>query len=117
MRFRLPPFVVVLLAVLLLAATIRPLPAQPAPPQNSHSIDAKGVGNTFQIGPNWLFQAGNNPAWAAADFDDSKWPVVTSAKGSPTRATRAPTRSSTARTSASRPDRKSTRLNSSHLGL
>jgi hypothetical protein len=29
----------------------------------------------------WLFQQGDNPAWAAKDFDDSQWPTVTTRKG------------------------------------
>jgi sigma-B regulation protein RsbU (phosphoserine phosphatase) len=32
------------------------------------------------LGPLWLFQEGDDPAFAAKDFDDSKWPVITTNK-------------------------------------
>jgi hypothetical protein len=86
MRNRLP-----LLAVLLLLATTLPRAiAQETPksqtakkaqdPKDPRHFDATKTGDIIDLGPNWLFQTGDNPAWAAADFDDSKWPVITAKK-------------------------------------
>jgi hypothetical protein len=91
MRTRLPPFFVLSLAVmLLLAATLprataqamqKPQPTQKAAnPKDPRHFDATRTGDIIDIGPSWLFQAGDNPAFAAQDFDDSKWPVVTREK-------------------------------------
>jgi hypothetical protein len=88
MRTRLPPFFVLSLAVmLLLAATLPRATAQGAQksqaaqkagnPKDPRHFDATQPGDIVDIGPYWLFQTGDNPAFAAQDFDDSKWPVIT----------------------------------------
>jgi sigma-B regulation protein RsbU (phosphoserine phosphatase) len=77
MRIRLP----LLAVLLLLAATLPHATAQAAQkaqdPKDPRHFDATSTGDIIDIGPLWLFQTGDNPAWAAADFDDSQWPVVT----------------------------------------
>jgi len=49
-------------------------------PQDPRHFDAPSAGNTIELGPNWLFQQGDNPAWAAPGFDDSRWPVINAGK-------------------------------------
>jgi hypothetical protein len=80
MRIRLP-----LLAVLLLFAAPLPRAAAQAAqkaqsPKDPRSVDATRAGEIVDIGPNLLFQTGDDPAWAAPGFDDSKWPVITTKK-------------------------------------
>jgi phosphoserine phosphatase RsbU/P len=52
-------------------------PQKAGSPKDPRNFDATKTGDIIDIGPNWLFQAGDNPAFAAQDFDDSKWPVIT----------------------------------------
>jgi hypothetical protein len=70
--------------MLLLATTLLHANAQGAQkagnPKDPRHFDATKTGDIVEIGPNWLFQTGDNPAFAAQDFDDSKWPVVTREK-------------------------------------
>ena len=89
MRFRLPPLAVLPPAVLILAAllpaAISPCAtAQTAPelqhPQDPRHYDATRTGEVVDLGPLWLFHEGDDPAFAAKDFDDSKWPVITTNK-------------------------------------
>lgn len=40
------------------------------------SFDAVGYGEPIALGPNWLFAPGDDPAWASATFDDSKWRTI-----------------------------------------
>jgi hypothetical protein len=79
MRFCLP-----LVAVLLLTGVGRSTAAQtatrPQAPQDPRHYSAMRAGEVVGIGPLWLFQEGDDPGWAAANFDDSKWPVVTAGK-------------------------------------
>ncbi len=79
MRLRLP------LAVLLFAAVapraIAQTPAQVQHVQDPRHYDATRTGEVVDLGPLWLFQQGDNPAWAAKDFDDSQWPTVTTRTG------------------------------------
>jgi hypothetical protein len=79
MRCRLRSSFVLSLAVLLLAAAPGAR-AQTAPelqhPQDPRHYDATRTGEVVDLGPLWLFQEGANPAFAAKDFDDSKWPVI-----------------------------------------
>jgi hypothetical protein len=74
-----------LLAVLLLAAAApcarAQTPAQVQHVQDPRHYDATRTGEVVDLGPLWLFQQGDNPAWAAKDFDDSQWPTVTTSKG------------------------------------
>jgi hypothetical protein len=50
-------------------------------PQDPRNYNATRTGEVVDLGPLWLFQEGDNPAWAAKDFDDSQWPTVTTRKG------------------------------------
>jgi sigma-B regulation protein RsbU (phosphoserine phosphatase) len=79
MRFRL------LLVVLLLAAAgpcaTAQTPAQVQHPQDPRNYNATRTGEVVDLGPLWLFQEGDNPAFAGEDFDDSKWPVISTNKG------------------------------------
>jgi hypothetical protein len=83
---RLSPFAVLPLVVLLLAAVgpcaIAQTPAQVQHVQDPRNYNATRTGEVVDLGPLWLFQQGDNPAWAAKDFDDSQWPTVTTRKGS-----------------------------------
>jgi hypothetical protein len=96
MRFRLPPpfaaSPVVLppaalspvflpVAFLMLLAAVSPCaraqtPAQVQRMQDPRNYNATRTGEVVDLGPLWLFQQGDDPAWAAKDFDDSKWPVI-----------------------------------------
>jgi len=82
---RLSPFAVLPLVVLLLAAVgpcaIAQTPAQVQHVQDPRNYNATRTGEVVDLGPLWLFQQGDNPAWAAKDFDDSQWPTVTTRKG------------------------------------
>jgi hypothetical protein len=84
MRLRIPPSVALLLAVLLLATVTPCASAQTAAelqhPQDPRHYDATRTGEVVDLGPLWLFQEGDDPAFAAKDFDDSKWPVITTNK-------------------------------------
>jgi len=75
---------VLLLAVLLLGAVGPYAIAQPAAqlqhPQDPRHYDATRTGEVVDLGPLWLFQEGDDPAWAAKDFDDSQWQVVNTNK-------------------------------------
>jgi hypothetical protein len=46
----------------------------------SQVIDATHLGEPVQLKGNWRFRAGDNPAWAAANFDDSGWRLVPTGK-------------------------------------
>jgi len=48
-----------------------------ADPRN---VDASRFGERIDLGPNWLFAPGDNPAWAAPSFDDSAWTTVSTEK-------------------------------------
>jgi sigma-B regulation protein RsbU (phosphoserine phosphatase) len=56
-------------------------PAQVQHVQDPRHYDATRTGEVVDLGPLWLFQQGDNPAWAATNFDDSQWPTVTTRKG------------------------------------
>lgn len=65
----------------LLAACLFPLAASAAdrsldPNHNPRNTDATGFGQRIALGPFWLFSAGDNPAWASPDFDDSGWMIL-----------------------------------------
>ena len=51
-------------------------PAQP----NPRNFDASQFGDYVNVGPDWLFAAGDNPAWASPAFDDSGWKTISTAK-------------------------------------
>jgi sigma-B regulation protein RsbU (phosphoserine phosphatase) len=69
-----------LLAALLLSAITPSAIAQTAAelqhPQDPRNYSATRAGEVVDLGPLWLFQEGDNPAFAAKDFDDSKWPAI-----------------------------------------
>ncbi len=52
----------------------------PVPISDPRSVDATGLGERTELGPLWLFQPGDNPAWAAPDFDDTGWSVISAKK-------------------------------------
>jgi hypothetical protein len=43
-------------------------------------VDATQYGERVSLGPNWLFAAGDNPAWASPTFDDSAWKTISTDK-------------------------------------
>jgi len=44
------------------------------------NFNATAFGSRIELGPNWLFSPGDNPAWASPAFDDSHWTIVNSEK-------------------------------------
>ena len=48
--------------------------------QDPRHYDATRTGEVVDLGPLWLFQEGDDPAWAAKDFDDSKWQTINTNK-------------------------------------
>jgi len=44
------------------------------------NYDATDFGGRIMLGPDWLFAPGDNPAWAAANLDDSQWRTISSDK-------------------------------------
>jgi hypothetical protein len=60
------------LALLCLAA----FTAFASPPGHAQAIDATNLRQPVEIGAAGVVQAGDNPAYAQPDFDDSKWLVV-----------------------------------------
>jgi hypothetical protein len=80
-----PPRVLKALALLVFAAVCAPFaaaqPAAAAPAATDpRTFDATGFGDYVQLGPNWLFAPGDNPAWASPTFDDSAWKTVSTDK-------------------------------------
>jgi hypothetical protein len=77
---RLSASLVLPLAILLLSAITPSAIAQTAAelqhPQDPRNYSATRAGEVVDLGPYWLFQQGDDPAFAAKDFDDSKWPVL-----------------------------------------
>lgn len=68
-------------SLLLIAACFAVLPACAAttsPAQNPRNFDATHFGHPVNLGPDWLFHPGDNPAWAAPNFDDGQWNVISS---------------------------------------
>ena len=39
-------------------------------------VDASAAGEPVKLTAPWRFHEGDDPAWAAPDFDDSKWPLI-----------------------------------------
>jgi hypothetical protein len=65
----------------LLAACLCPLAASAADrsPDSGHNprnIDATQYGQRITLGPLWLFNTGDNLAWASPDYDDSGWMIL-----------------------------------------
>jgi len=51
-----------------------------SPEANPRGVSAVDFGERVALGPLWLFQPGDNPAWAAPDFDDTGWSVISASK-------------------------------------
>jgi hypothetical protein len=74
--------VICLLAVICCAfAANPPAIAQPTPEQMSpRHFDAFYLGLRANLGPDWLFSPGDNPAYASPAYDDSGWKTVSTKK-------------------------------------
>jgi phosphoserine phosphatase RsbU/P len=48
--------------------------------RNSRDLDATQFGERVTLGPNWLFKAGDDPAYASPTFDDSAWQTISTTK-------------------------------------
>jgi hypothetical protein len=57
-------------ACLLLLLLVSALPVQ------AQFADASNAGGPVTISEAWRFHTGDNPEWAASDFDDSQWPLL-----------------------------------------
>jgi hypothetical protein len=69
------------MAVAMVAATAAY--AQSSNPADPRSFDASQVGGRVTLGPEWLFHAGDDPAWAQPGSDDSGWRTVSAEKQLP----------------------------------
>ena len=49
-------------------------------PGDPRNFDASQFGERVTLGPEWLFHAGDDPAWAAPGLDDSGWQTVSAEK-------------------------------------
>ena len=75
----LPASVLLLLGAALSAAGAHAQPNLQGFPDPRH-FDATAFGQRIELGPNWLFAPGDNPAWASPAFDDGDWITVSSEK-------------------------------------
>jgi serine phosphatase RsbU (regulator of sigma subunit) len=64
----------------LLAALLPVTLAAQTSATDPRNVDASRFGERIDLGPNWLFAPGDNPAWAAPSFDDSAWITVSTKK-------------------------------------
>ena len=65
------------LSSFLLAALVCGMAARAQTPgEDPRSVDATNLGEHVSLGPQWLFHPGDDPAWAAPDFDDGGWRVI-----------------------------------------
>src|SRR5450432_931102 len=81
------PRIVLAIAFLLLVAACVPLAgAENAAPGarpdqlNPRHFDGFWLGYRVDLGPDWLFAADDNPAYAAEGYDDSSWKTISAAK-------------------------------------
>jgi sigma-B regulation protein RsbU (phosphoserine phosphatase) len=65
-----------LLLLLAAMALFEPLCVRAHAANNPRDVDAVRFGERLQLGPNWLFHPGDNPAWASPSFDDHAWAVI-----------------------------------------
>jgi hypothetical protein len=72
--FRRNCFLILWIAVIL-AGCAANAPAQDEAP---HAVNTSNFGERIQLGPNWLFKAGDDPAWASPSLDDRGWKTVDS---------------------------------------
>lgn len=49
-------------------------------PVQAQFADASSAGGPVAISAPWRFHTGDNPQWAASDFDDSQWPLLHTGK-------------------------------------
>ena len=79
-----PPRVFKALSILLLATCA--ISRRPKLLRNSQRLPIRATltrpasAITFDLGPNWLFAPGDNPAWALPAFDDSGWKTISTDK-------------------------------------
>ena len=77
-----PPRLLAIWLLLLLSALLCAERAWTQPDVQGSSdprnFDAAQFGSRIDLGPNWLFAPGDNPAWASPAFDDSHWSIVSS---------------------------------------
>jgi hypothetical protein len=64
----------------LLAAVCAPIAAAQTAAPDPRNFDASQFGDFVNVGPNWLFASGDNPAWASSTFDDSGWKTISANK-------------------------------------
>jgi sigma-B regulation protein RsbU (phosphoserine phosphatase) len=62
-----------LLRLMLAALVVAMAAALAAPMARSQTLDATGLRAPADLGGTWLVKGGDDPAYAAADFDDSQW--------------------------------------------
>jgi hypothetical protein len=68
-----------LLPAFILACTVwasAQVPTQTPDEINPRHFDAWYIGSAVVLGPDWLFSAGDNPAYASPGYDDSSWKTV-----------------------------------------
>ncbi len=65
-------------ALSVFAQVVSPLgPAKRTQPSvDPRNFDASRFGERITLGPEWLFAAGDDPAWASTTFDDSGWKTI-----------------------------------------
>ena len=77
-----PPRLLAIWLLLLLSALLCAERAWTQPDVQGSSdprnFDAAQFGSRIDLGPNWLFSPGDNPAYASPTFDDSHWTIVSS---------------------------------------
>jgi len=73
-RQRIFPAIWLIVFLTLACATVQAVAADP------RSFDATSFGQRITLGPEWLFRAGDNPAWASPTLDDSGWTTVSTQK-------------------------------------
>jgi phosphoserine phosphatase RsbU/P len=61
-------------------AQILVLIAMLAAPAAAQYGDVSSAGGPVQIGAMWRFHTGDNPQWAAPNYDDSEWPLLQTGK-------------------------------------
>jgi Stage II sporulation protein E (SpoIIE) len=64
------------LGSLLLAVAACPAAWAQGSTDDPRRVDATQFGERVALGPDWLFAAGDNPAWASPGIDDSAWKIV-----------------------------------------
>ena len=62
------------------AATTSPSVGQTSQSSDPRNFDGSQFGQRVSLGPNWLFAAGDNPAYASPTFDDSGWKAISTNK-------------------------------------